>query len=295
MTVEVNPLLTAIVPVGRAQNDLKNLQMWVPRALEMGISVVLIEDIGKSGTPFLTDSHFILEESKFLTLMSAKCGSPGATRNIGLKMAKTEFIVFWDSDDIPELENTLLVATTMAKNNVNLTISRYTQKSEAGESVQSERFGNSRSKNIYTLSKSPGLWRCIFRTEFIKTHYFKNFLMGEDQVFLAEKLTKETDMNFSNLLVYTYNKNLPNSLTSSKKSISDIEQTITYLISQIRKNQDRDSNIFISIVLVRLIITSLKHIHSWTSLKLFFEALALMIQFPKYFSRVLKCFVLKEA
>jgi len=295
VTVEVNPLLTAIVPVGRAQCDLKNLQSWVPKALDMGISVVLIEDIGNSGIPFLIDSHFHLEESEFLTLMSAKCGSPGATRNIGLQVAKTELVVFWDSDDIPELDNTLLVATAMAENFVDLTISRYTQKSESEVTVQSERFGNSKSKNIYTLSKSPGLWRCIFRTEFIKSHYFKNFLMGEDQVYLAEKMTKDIDVNFSNLLVYTYNKNLPNSLTSSKKSISDIEQTITYLISQIRKNKVRDSNIFISIVLVRLIITSLKHLHSWISLKLLFEVLTLMIQFPKYFSRVIKCFVLKAA
>ena len=65
----------------------------------MGISVVLIEDIGNSGIPFLIDSHFHLEESEFLTLMSAKCGSPGATRNIGLQVAKTELVVFWDSDD----------------------------------------------------------------------------------------------------------------------------------------------------------------------------------------------------
>jgi glycosyltransferase involved in cell wall biosynthesis len=163
-------------------------------------------------------------ESSVNVLLS-KAGNPGGARNIGLLESRSLWTTFWDSDDLPHIESILSLLNQTDSINTDICVGSYTSV-EISED-DSERV----IKNIVTRSKSDliadlGIWRIIFKTEFIKNLKFIELRMGEDQIFLYSVLNMNPKILFSDIPIYTYYKNSISGLTSNRTSFLDSSKAI---------------------------------------------------------------------
>ena len=182
MTQEIslqNYTLTIIVPVANMFDRLHNLQSWINTSQSNEVLIVLVHDRidERTGVQLLEISEN-LQHSKTL-LIEGKFGSPGKARNEGLKYVKSDWVCFWDSDDLPNLEKTLNFLTS---NKI------YSDLIICNFSVN--KLGNLthfyHENNLDLVALTPGIWRMIFRTSCIANKKFPNIRMGEDLVFLAK-------------------------------------------------------------------------------------------------------------
>jgi glycosyltransferase involved in cell wall biosynthesis len=140
-------------------------------------------------------------------------GSPGGARNAALANLKGRYVTFWDVDDFPNVENVLELVKLMEAQEVDLGIGNwaYTDRPLDPRGVLPREVGN-----------NPGIWRFIFRREFIAENQFSNMKWGEDQLFLTQLFARKPRIVFSDLIVYKYSKHSENSLTSNTDNAKDL-------------------------------------------------------------------------
>ena len=90
---------------------------------------------------------------------------------------------------------------------------------------------------------------------------FPSLRMAEDQVFLARLRFWERNISVSQLVVYTYRRNIPGQLTRSKDAISDLthaqEITLNLYINEPPKSV---GSRILATVVIKQLMTSLKHL-----------------------------------
>jgi glycosyltransferase involved in cell wall biosynthesis len=200
-------------------NRLGRLFSWVPLANELGFQIIVICNscIDQTKTEI---EKFVLENklTNVKVLENSEIG-PGIARNYGLKYAVREFTVFWDSDDVGNPIN--LLRTLRELEGVDALIARYSVVTSSAKKITNLTSSNSRN-NISNFSRNPGIWRCIFRTSSIQNVHFGSSRMGEDQTFIAEFLTSNPRIEFTELEIYQYFIGNPDQLTSNKKNIAGL-------------------------------------------------------------------------
>jgi glycosyltransferase involved in cell wall biosynthesis len=245
------PCISVIVPVHNMAGKLGNLEKTLKQSseLELQIEFLLIQDGMDSDT---TRELQDLSKKYAAQYLQVNFHSPGLTRNSGLAHVKAPWVVFWDSDDIG---NPLEVAQAIAKVNIEC------QVIIGGYQVQSV-LDNRRSnlirpyRNLNTLIVNPGLWRFIFRREFIGDVRFPNTSMGEDQVFLSRLNLKKDDAYFIDRLFYTYFIGSDSQLTKRQDVLLELESSLAYIQEIIKKNTKIEKYIYI--INARLILTAWK-------------------------------------
>jgi glycosyltransferase involved in cell wall biosynthesis len=245
------PCISVIVPVHNMAGKLGNLEKTLKqsRELELQIEFLLIQDGMDSDT---TQELQDLSKKYAAQYLQVNFHSPGLTRNSGLEYVKAPWVVFWDSDDIG---NPLEVTQAISKVKVEC------QVVIGGYRVQSV-LDNRRSKlirpyrNLNTLAVNPGLWRFIFRREFIGKARFPSTSMGEDQVFLSRLNLKKDDVYFVDRLFYTYFIGSDSQLTKRQDVVLELESSLVYVQEIIRNNAKIENYIYI--INARLILTAWK-------------------------------------
>ena len=101
-------LLSVITPIASDRNDLHNLENWLSKVKSYDIQVILVLDLKEKISNRDTIENLVDKiNSNKLILIAGEFGSVGAARNVGLFYAEGEWITFWDSDDLPIIENRL--------------------------------------------------------------------------------------------------------------------------------------------------------------------------------------------
>ena len=174
-------LLSVIVPIGDMAGNLEFLEIWLKEISNCPLEVILVHDktflsVGSELTKLLesvNSSKIILTQGVF--------GNPGSARNAGLEFANGSWIGFWDSDDLPNVENILAAIDSSHEVDEVLVgdfsifdITRMEYKNSAV-----------RSHGINAVAMNPGVWRMVFRRQTISDSRFPSLKMGEDQVFLS--------------------------------------------------------------------------------------------------------------
>ena len=148
-------------------------------------------------------------------------GSPGAARNEGLKVSESEYLCFWDVDDEPNLDEVVHLVEQMKLHEADVGIGNWSF---------FERQDDPKGINVVAVGSSPGIWRFVFRREFITGLIFSDLKWGEDQLFLAQVLARKPKVITSNKIIYSYRKDSPGSLTADKSLavslLSSLAETI---------------------------------------------------------------------
>jgi glycosyltransferase involved in cell wall biosynthesis len=251
VTNACDSILTVIVPIHNMAERLQNLEQTVRRSFEenLPIQFILVQD----GLDHATSEEVTKLSRKFGTkYLQVDVGSPGLARNAGLEVAESEWVAFWDSDDFGFAERALFCIKEAPKS-AQVIVAAYSHKLVG---TDEERVVQKPADNLPSIMVNPGIWRFIFKREFICALRFKDFKMGEDQVFLADLKLKESSTYKSNVEVYRYITASAEQLTKKRDALLDIRYAIENLTNILKENTTNYR--YIEVMRFRMIITALK-------------------------------------
>jgi glycosyltransferase involved in cell wall biosynthesis len=241
------------VPIKDMNDKLQNLTYWLDSALDSGFEVILVEDICE----IRLSKELKQKASKKtnLKIISGFFGNPGSARNVGKKLASGIWIAFWDADDKGNPSRIHEALVNVSKSAEMVVFSYETIDWNTG-GLKGENHAIPMKQDIMQVANKPGIWRMVFRSEFIKCINFPSIRMGEDQVFLATVIQEQPQIVFIDEIVYSYFVNVPSQLTSSRDAINDL----VFAVSNMRALcTDAKQPTFIYELLIRQYVSGLRH------------------------------------
>lgn len=290
--------ITIIVPVSRMSTKLSNLRHWLRTVDFESIEVILVHDIQDVDTG--RELKEITLNIPQIQLIEARYGSPGMARNAGLDLAKSEWIVFWDSDDLPEVEEVIEMIEIAANGNFAVAVGGFTVQTLTSPNLHSlHLIENSVSGKLFEeFGMQPGLWRWAFRNEIIGKIRFKAFRMAEDQCFLFDLNLAGQRIYVHPKSVYTYFVGDEQQLTNNPKALSDLLKSVPYLMRSI-KGSNASKSEFGALLITRQVLTALKRGVLSTKILMIIQVIKFfpLILFSKgaYFMAALKLLLTKRS
>ena len=249
------PLLSVVVPVGPLVGRMDNLLSWIVEIQSYSAQVILVVDEKSDGTySELLEKLVAIDFNAELLLINEICGGPGAARNRGLIEAKGDWLVFWDSDDLPEVSETFK-AISGSSEEVDVIVCRY--------AVLRQGFKPAYPKLSYIqIALNPGIWRFIIRREIFKEFTFPLLRLGEDQVYLSNSGVISRGMTLHPKVNYRYVYSGDQQLTNRSEHDGDLLVAISDLRKGVLTVRSRNSfeSSFRAIILLRLLLTAAKRI-----------------------------------
>lgn len=246
-------MLTAIVPVSDMAGRLQNLENWLSEIHHLDIQVIIVHDFRDSVTEKQLLSILAALNSSKIVFLSGVFGSPGAARNMGLERADSNFVCFWDSDDLPHPQAIISELKTHSSD-CDVLVGQYVRSSE---NSKDRPHTQSQDRSINDIAINPGLWRVIFRRDFVSSVKFKTMRMGEDQLFLAEIMALKPRVSFTLTVFYDYFVGHPGQLTQSPPAIFELFDAYREILT-LRKGTSGREFEFNSFIISRMTLTLVK-------------------------------------
>ena len=228
--------LSVIVPVARMSGRLLNLSKWLQEleliliTTDIPCEIILIHDIQDENT----SGELKLLINKFskinIIFKEGFYGSPGLARNAGIEIASGEWLTFWDSDDIPQIESVLKSIRDNIKFNMDCLIGNYSIVNDlTGIKTSNQHIDNFKIQ----ITKSPGIWRFVFNRSTIGELRFEDLRIAEDQLFLMKYFKTNTKYIRSNEVFYEYFIGNLYHQTSNQSARNDLYHAINYSFNYI--------------------------------------------------------------
>jgi glycosyltransferase involved in cell wall biosynthesis len=249
----IDCILTVITPVTKLSGELDKLQSWLPLILDKKIEVWVVHDIADEETGNELRNILSSLHNPHVHLIEETVGGPGPARNLGLEKTQSEWVCFWDADDLPDVEEMLLM---IGESNLHdeVLIGNFQILDLVRELTLPVTFNRD---VMYAIGLNPGLWRMVFRTSSVNGIRFKKIKMGEDQLFLAEYRLASRAKHLHEGIVYQYTLGRPGQLTKNQSSIDEIISSVEKL-SAISKDMRGEDLRFVSLLLARQVLTGVK-------------------------------------
>ena len=250
----MDSMLTAVVPIHQMAGKLQNLRSWLAKSQE--IRIVLVNDLSDDSTQVELEEIVKNLSSPDIQLVKGHFGSPGASRNKGLELVKTEFVTFWDSDDLPDPVKFIEMCRILKLSGAQVCVGEYEIVNLRNQRVTVKEILHSELNQGVAIT--PGVWRMVFRSESIPNQPFTDLRLAEDHIFLQEVKFPTMKKQVFKEKVYTYFYAGEDNLTSNRALIPDL------LPALLRTNQFREVALseseieFSSILLVREFMTMVK-------------------------------------
>jgi glycosyltransferase involved in cell wall biosynthesis len=244
-------ILSVICPVTQMAGKLQRLENWIPKALLHDIEVIIVHD----NQDFATESELqdLITRNSWdrVILISKKINSPGLARNLGLKVASGEWVSFWDSDDVPNVENALQMVREATIQASSICMGRFSIIND--ESI----FGTT----LAEVVNMPGLWRFSFRKEAIQSVNFSQFKWGEDQLFLSRAIRNFPEVYKSSLNVYSYDNDFEGQLTKSRVQVRDLQCVQLEMLRDKKMQRRGDETSLRNLLIARQVLTITKYLN----------------------------------
>ena len=254
--------LSCIVPVTRMSGELDTLESWVKESINFDLEVIIVHDIQDSLTGIeLQNLVKTLNNDKF-KLIENTVASPGLARNLGLKVASGHWIAFWDSDDLPQVEE--VMESIAEYPNYEVIVGRY-KVHDRTSNIQTSSPLNKLS--YWGIGENPGLWRMLFQRDLLGETKFSSIRMAEDQVFISQLNLRSRKLVFTSRFLYTYYKGRPAQLTRTKINKSDLFTAFDQLLMSHRKFETTKDSLSL-IMAARIFLTITKNFRHLGILKL---------------------------
>jgi glycosyltransferase involved in cell wall biosynthesis len=232
--------LTAVIPVhgSESKSRKENLKEIINSATPVKL-VIVADAFNQSDAASLAQ---LVSEGKFLEidLIHGIFGNPGGARNAGLEIVDSEWVCFWDSDDIPNPDGFKTIIEKAEKANASVAKGRY----RVLDTRNGQTFAN---KGSYISNDNParhlldpGIWRYAFSKKIYSKNRFPPLRMGEDQDFLVKVLISQQEVFQSDEMVYTYRLGNDTQITHSEAAFLDVAESLKYLrklLGEYKKDQ----------------------------------------------------------
>lgn len=249
------PLVSIIIPVYNVQNYLKECLNSVLQQTYKSIEVITVDDGSTDDSPIILKEYDKLYENIQVYLENENRGQATA-RNIGLKAAKGEYILFVDSDDYINFDTVERLIKTIEKYNVDFVRFNAQSFSVEEEKIRQKEYNfnlflkenfvykKNNFKNVY-LSFSPSPVLYLFKREMLYENNIKFMenIIHEDELFSSDIFT------YANSCVYIdqpfYNRRYRKGSTMTEKSEYQKKYSFDSYIEIInRYNEMLESNQF---------------------------------------------------
>jgi len=253
-STEINPRLTAVIPIGGRSPNLTYLLSWLTSDVLKKIKVIIIFDGLEHETSLEFHRSLTHLISSNLKILETNNKNPGGARNCGIDSVDTMWMAFWDADDIPGVSQVLSVISECSPSTTVIRGGYSIRNLESGETnvVDEEKL----SSDLSILFKSgPGLWRYVFKTKNFSGLRFPELSMAEDQIYLFKALESIESIAEASENIYTYQVKNSDQLTSSKEKLDDLLGAFEYLLDEhISSTQIKNSSF--ETIIARMMLTS---------------------------------------
>lgn len=248
--------LGVVIPISRPERELHIVEKWIQNAVEKNLQLVFVFDnIDSEKVSKFLDYISGLSPSR-INVVSGRFGSPGKSRNEGMKYLKSEWVAFWDGDDEPNILEFHKMVEAANLNGFSIAMGSFqTVSLQTGEKALYPAITANQDART-TVIGNPGLWRFAFKRIQLKESMFQDLSMGEDVVFLALNVDNLGKVFCWNSCVYSYTINDSASLTSNQKNFKDGLKSAAFLRKAITTSSDPE---FVYIVSMRLCLGAIRH------------------------------------
>jgi glycosyltransferase involved in cell wall biosynthesis len=199
-------------------------------------------------------------KSRDIKIVTGNYGNPGSARNAGLELVETDWVCFWDSDDLPKQDSFLQMIKSAEESHFLIAKGAYQiENANNNQWVTVEReFVDNDSPEKHLLD--PGLWRYAFSKEIYQNVRFPPLRMGEDQDFLVQALLSKTPVYQSSEVIYVYRIGHAPQLSREKSAFNDASKSLQFLKDLL--DEYRDDRIASRIILtsyLKQLLSTIKH------------------------------------
>ena len=247
--------ISVITPIKNYEKGIHKIEYCINQLPEKNFELILIHDCDDLKSSIELSKLLDMNSIPSVKLIQGQFGNPGSARNAGLRIANGNWITFWDSDDLPEVNRYLQMADLGSLYNYECVIGGFTVVDDA--SLKADReflFGINPLLDIYS---NPGIWRFIFERKSISEISFRDFRMAEDQLFIAEYDLPNRKIGYFEESVYKYFVGNTNHATSQKIPISDLPK-VTQIIKKLLMKSHVSSRQMLATFLVKQVFTAVR-------------------------------------
>jgi glycosyltransferase involved in cell wall biosynthesis len=268
--------LTIVIPVRQMAGKLEQLEISISEALREEVKVIVVHDKVDELTDEELQQIMVRQKNPNLDLITGQFNSPGVARNAGMQRVKTKWVVFWDADDFPIVENLLNLYEIVVKSDSEIGVGGF----QEIDFLNAQTPGNAPNtkQELNSIASSPGIWRMIFQSNLMHENPFTDLLLAEDQILLSDIRFATREIIFCNFPVYKYVKGNPDSLTGRNRKIADLERSIFRILDCNRHEPDIRQLEFNWIMVAKQSFSLLKFgslrqkfIGAWTLMRFFLQ------------------------
>lgn len=221
------PLISVIIPIYNTKEYLSKCIESVINQTYKNLEIILVDDGSTDGSEKVCD-EYIKKDSRIIVIHKENGGISSA-RNVGMEVAKGEYIAFVDSDDWIEVQMYEKMQELYWENDADIVICGY-RKINDNKIID---FSTGRIKLLYDtelldtyltahdrcmMSQSP--CNRLYRRDMIEDIRFDDIPKGEDGAFNAEVMPRAKKAIFIDSAYYNYITRA-NSLSKQKINITD--------------------------------------------------------------------------
>jgi glycosyltransferase involved in cell wall biosynthesis len=263
--------LSAVIPIAPNFSDSSAILQWISDAINQNIFCIIVRDsFSDNSRREFDDAFHSLLKSDYLWIIDGKYNSPGLARNAGILSSRSEWIVFWDCDDLPNPMD-ILKEIECADSKVECIVGQYKVNAV-----------NRNTRDLLDVSINPGIWRIAFRRSWLSNNLFSDYMWGEDQLFIIESRFFDANISLSEKYFYDYKVGAETQLTKDSTKAQDLRHVLSraeILLS--RPNQGSSRQTPYIIMMIRMGITLTKRSIGWKRLSslAFFTVLTFRLLF----------------
>ena len=210
--------LSVIIPVYNMENYLSEaIQSIINQSIGFSnIEVILVDDCSSDNSRTIIKEYCNNYENIKMIFLKENSGFAGKPRNVGIKYASADYIMFLDPDDSYFEDACEFLYEKITKNNVDIVSGNYVDVFfENNEKLNwNEKFGikddeikvASIKENMNLFNIYPSVWAKIFKKDFILDNgiTFPENLPGQDLFFVHHALIETTGILFKNKQIVQY-------------------------------------------------------------------------------------------
>lgn len=236
----VNWLVSVIIPAYNCERYIVKSVSSVLNQTYSNIEIIIIDDGSTDNTPMLCDELEVLHSN--IVVVHKKNEGVSVARNVGLRHATGEYIVFIDADDemMPDMVSFLLENIESEKADISICGVRIIEPDgrmmdEFGtgkkEVLQSE---EALKRMLLGMNFNTGLWTKMFRKHTIKDVLFeKGIRMHEDKYFIFRALLTSKVIVIEDVSKYIY---VRNDASVTKRAFNDRWFDISIITEKIQND-----------------------------------------------------------
>lgn len=261
----MNKLVSIIIPIYNAENNIvKCLESIMVQAYS-NIEILCINDGSKDRTKKILEEYQKKDER--IVIINKKNSGVSDTRNLGIKHAKGDYIMFIDADDYIEKNYIEKMVSTVKKYKCDLVISGHTEvkndekKEKTIYAEKEEIFEITYPKEINNAFKTfefNPCWKQLISKELIQSNkiaFNKKIKYGEDMLFSLECYAKSNKTMYIKNFGYYYVINdtsvmRKKDIESIKKYYKDNKLTTDIIVEKLASTPENIQNLYFKTLVV---------------------------------------------